>query len=116
MANETDLTLRVARLEIDKDYSKKTLDDHTTSLTEIREDVAIIRSRMDGWNGSLPHIKDGLEALTKSFNEFKDKFIEKEIQKVEQTTESKVKVKVLWGIFIITISTVVAILVKLIGG
>lgn len=103
-----DIALKVQRLEVESEYTKKILDQHTESLKEIGDNVNDIRSRFDKQNGLLPHLKEGLDSLNVQVTSIRELFTSTEKDK----NETKGKIKVIWAIAMAIVTGAITILFK----
>ncbi len=110
MANNTGE--KIAALEAKHEYIIKTLDTQTETLNETNDKVNQIKSRLDTWNGTLPHVKTGLEQLTSEFRDFRDAFAVTRIDDVRDYTISKTRLKIIWGILTTVLLVVLTASVK----
>jgi len=106
---------KVTALEVKTTYLEETLKEHSSTLKDIYNRTGAIKSRLDGFNGAIPHIKEGLDELREDFKEFREYYMKEELIDIKEKTESHTKVKLLWAGIGAVLLGLMSILIKLIA-
>ncbi len=125
MAEDSDLLVRVTTLEVQEGYTKRSLDEQKGMLHEVASKVDDIQKHLARQNGTIPHMAESINLLTKDFRSFKDTYSDNIIAShqitaqtsidnkvLEEVADSKVKIRIIWGVALAICTLVGHLLLK----